>query len=284
MAVLFSDFRTQWREDVLLFGRASTRTVRDSHMRLIAKHFAGKTLEEVAAPAAAQSLVRTLSLSQLPKSVNNVWGTLRAALHYARRQGLIVAVPEPDLPKKSFRPGKFLLPEQMHQLIRHSVGKEQAFHALLCETGLRIGEARGLHASDIRGTVLTVNKSMWRADLQDPKTRASFRSITISVQLTRLLQPWIVPGAAIFPVSLTTTSKRLKSACAKAGIPEVSHHVLRHSNKSLLYILERDKVVRDIRLGHALQGMDGVYIHPTQLMDGPCVEALAEILYKGVKI
>jgi integrase len=59
---------------------------------------------------------------------------------------------------------------------------------LMAETGLRISELRGLRWEDLAGDTLTIQRSMWKNHVNEPKTAASKAPIPIPRQLAELLE------------------------------------------------------------------------------------------------
>jgi integrase len=58
---------------------------------------------------------------------------------------------------------------------------------LLAEAGLRAGELAGLRLEDVELDRITVNRSIWGGEEQDPKTQSAVRIIALSSQLADLL-------------------------------------------------------------------------------------------------
>ena len=66
-----------------------------------------------------------------------------------------------QLPKMVKTQQDWLTLEQMQKLLRGCSDVNKPLVALLCETGLRIGEALGLQTGDINGQTLTVRRSIY---------------------------------------------------------------------------------------------------------------------------
>jgi len=235
-------------------------------------------------PQAIQGAYARLSAQGLaPRSVRQAHVVLHSALRQAMRWGMVgrnaadgVIVPRPEPSEMAT-----LTAEQLHKLFESTRG--QALHAawvLLATTGMREGEALGLRWSDIdmeEGT-LVVRRALQRHGraglvMVDPKTARSRRTIHLSrvaVQaLTehraqqreiRLLagSAWRTDyGALVFcarsglPMGSSWLNVVFKRELAKAGLPGIRIHDLRHTAATLLLTRGvHPKVVQDM-LGHS---------------------------------
>ncbi|MPZ51025.1 MAG: tyrosine-type recombinase/integrase [Dehalococcoidia bacterium] len=158
---------------------------------------------------------------------------------------------------------------------------EDRFHALwvlLTTTGLRLGEACGLQWKDIdleRGS-LTVRRALQRQKgvgfvFVEPKTRLSQRKVhlppgtlaVLSAHRKRQLEERLKAGAfwqeqdlvfcrpAGSPLEATNLLPEFHRALAKAALPKIRIHDLRHTAATLLLKMgEHPKVVQEM-LGHS---------------------------------
>jgi integrase len=158
---------------------------------------------------------------------------------------------------------------------------------LMAATGLRRGEACGLHWDDVdfeAGVVLVRHNVVPVGEevvIQTPKTRRSRRRVTIgrdSVQLLRdrlarerehrvsLGAGWhdhglVFPALDGSPQNPTTVSSRFKALVRAAGLPPVTLHALRHAHGTLC--LEQGMPIHVVpqRLGHDPAMLLRVYAH-----------------------
>jgi len=161
------------------------------------------------------------------------------------------------LPPHTFH---FLSPEEADLLLAHSSGvwKDIIFTGL--KTGLRRGELKGLSWSDINwhNKTLTVRQSWSEASqcLDTPKSNRE-RHIPLTNQMVEMLLRRKQTNGIVFPneVGKRFTANRLNvelsKACTRAGIREISCHVLRHTFASHLII--NGASIKEIQelLGHA---------------------------------
>src|ERR1700674_338361 len=218
-----------------------------------------------------------------PRSVRQAHVVLQSALRQAMTWGMVgrnaadgVIVPRPEPSEMAT-----LTSEQLHHLFESTQG--QALHAvwvLLATTGLREGEALGLRWSDVdmEKATLVVRRALQRHGtaglvMVEPKTAGSRRTIHLSriaVQAlvehrARQREMRLVAGAAwrtdfgdlVFcartgmPMASSWLNKVFKRELAKAGLPRIRIHDLRHTAATLLLIRGvHPKVVQDM-LGHS---------------------------------
>ena len=112
-------------------------------------------------------------------------------------------------------------------------------------TGLRIGEAAGLHVDDLDldNGVIYVRRSVWNGQELEPKTDNAVREIDIDPTLVALLREHIgsTRGMRVFesrngsPLSSGNIRRRvLQPLLEQLGIPKAGLHAFRHSRVTLL--------------------------------------------------
>jgi len=135
--------------------------------------------------------------------------------------------------------------------------------AMASFAGLREGELRGVQWPDYTGTELTVNRSIWKAVINQPKTRASRDAVPVIAALAMILDEYRRSmgnprDGAIFhsgdgePMDMDKLAQRLiRPAIEAHGVPWFGWHGFRRGIASNLYALgANDKVVQRI-LRHA---------------------------------
>jgi integrase len=214
-------------------------------------------------------------------------------------------------PRKEHREITPLTVEQIHQLLEAASGHPQeALFVLALHTGLRRGELLGLKWQDISFTegTLQVRRILNRVPTKmvkevgqryieaEPKTKKSRRNIFLTESAldalkqhqSRQMDARLKAGAAwenhdyVFctPLGRHLTPGhdalvQLKKLLAKAGLPEIRFHDLRHSSASLLLSLGvHPKVVQEL-LGHTQISMTmDIYSHVLPTMQKEAMEKL----------
>jgi integrase len=184
--------------------------------------------------------------------------------------------------KPSKKKQKFMEIEDMKKLIqelKHENTPEANFFLILLKTGLRFAEALGITLNDIdfeRKTV-SINKTLAYKGSQKgtrafapTKNKYSIRTIIVDDAVLYML--WKNAKGADPDESIffrikgfqfnSTLNNKLKRACRKAGVPEITLHSLRHEHATYLVSQGISSMAVAERLGHADDSVTrAVYIH-----------------------
>jgi integrase len=147
---------------------------------------------------------------------------------------------KPNRPKQ-----RYFTQDQLPQIIQAAPGPYRVLLALLACTGMRIGEAAGLHLDDpdLENGVIFVRRSVWNGEELEPKTENAVREIDIDPVLVALLREHIGSSRRIrlfearngSPLSAGNIRKRiLHPLLDKLGIPKAGLHAFRHSRVTVL--------------------------------------------------
>ena len=145
------------------------------------------------------------------------------------------------LPPKRPKIRNLPTPQQIIQMVR---GTDIELPCLLALwLSLRISEVRGLQFGDLKGNVLTIQRSKLRIGSNDVvreinKTYSSTRQLIIPEYLIQLIQavPHQIETDFIVPAHYQTITKHLKKLSQKNGF-EMTFHDLRHLNASVMLAL-----------------------------------------------
>lgn len=217
------------------------------------------------------SLIKTYQLSR--KTVLNVVGVLKLVL--GRRVWMIWDL---DLGKPRRVRQPYFTQEQLRQIIDASPEAYRVLFALLAGTGMRIGEAAGLHLNDLDldNGVIYVRRSVWNGQELEPKTENAVREIDIDPALAALLREYVGLSrrTRLFearngaPLSAGNIRKRvLQPLLAKLGIPKAGLHAFRHARVTLL---RKNGTPADLQrqwIGHSSLKTTDRYAHTDQELD-----------------
>ncbi len=241
-------------------------------------------------------------------TVHHVHRTLRSALNTAVKQRLIPWNPAAfvELPERSrtethvWTPGD--VARFLHTCQNHRLGL--VFH-VIAFTGMRRGEALGLHWTDVDfdGPQLTVRWQVVDAgrgpQLGLPKTRAGIRTVPIDGTTRDLLKRhrraqaearvaagpgWVDTGlvftrengSMLRPDGVTHLFKQLVH---RAGVPEIRLHDLRHTHASLALAAGVDMKVVSDRLGHSTTAITAdLYTHVIPSVAREAADAIAALI------
>jgi integrase len=127
-----------------------------------------------------------------PKTVRNQLLLLQNVFSLAQELKLIEGCPVRKKHKPKFRRKKreAWSPDQLRSIIQAAPGEFKAFFFSAAFTGARLGELLGLqwkHVDFIKREFVIV-QSLWRNEINDPKTEDSARTIRMGNVLTQVLQ------------------------------------------------------------------------------------------------
>jgi integrase len=294
-------FLTHWLEDV---ARPSVRPrTYASYAQLLRLHLLpglGRVPLAKLSPQHVQSFLNSKQTEGLSaRTVQYLHAILRRALGQAERWGLVARnVARLVTPPKAARPEVQPLDiEQSRQLLAAARGDRlEALYIVAVTIGLRQGEVLGLRWQDIdldRG-LLTVAHQLQRIDgklvLTEPKTARSRRTLqlpavaieALHAHKLRQLEERLAAGPAwqdsglVFtttigtPLDARNVVRHFQTLLARAGLPRMPFHNLRHTAASLLLAQGLDiRVVQQV-LGHSQIALTAnLYAHvtPTLLKD-----------------
>lgn len=183
------------------------------------------------------------------------------------------------LPSKAKSPDAlhYWTPEQFSRFILSELYPEHiAIFSTLFWTGARLGEVQALTRSDVDLSAATISISKTvsyvpprRFVIQAPKTQAAVRTITIPRRLCAILADWIRlkpsknDSELLFRIRYQSNLEELfRKHAAKAGLPPIRIHDLRHSHASMLVDMGFPPIVIRDRLGHKdIQTTLNIYSH-----------------------
>jgi integrase len=238
--------------------KPSTRASRDLNVRRILPHI-GSVLLTKLAPAHIRKVDDELAAAGLSgSSRRQAYGVLKAALHQAVLDRLIVASPftyVPWSPPVEEKEMGFL--SALDQARLYALNDEwTALWQFFVATGLRSAECFGLswRQVDLEGARLTVNQTLWRTpggwELTSPKTKNSRRTLQLAAEVVEILRTvksrqaaeahrlgdsWVNPDEFVFtreagqPLASYFVSHRLKKSLDAAGVKRCRVHDLRHT-------------------------------------------------------
>lgn len=247
----------QWMNEFMLDLKPSTRAEYQGAIeRYILPGLGARQLSKLSM-LDCQRFINALSLA--PGTVRNVYSILHNALDAARKARILPFNPADDLtlPRNSSKERRALTDEEYARFVDAARGEPSGnLFIFMGETGLRIGEARGLRWINVhfkKGEVRIVEQLAQRRRKEDPHEftapkRGSERTIYPTSaaldalkaerawqQGVRALGQWTDEYGLVFtredgtPIPYRTLDARLKRIGEKIGIPDISAHCLRHT-------------------------------------------------------
>lgn len=260
-------------------------------------------------PSDIEALLMSKRAAGLSAStVRTVYAVLRAALDIAVRDGLIrsnpaAAVKRPGVERKD---ACYLTAEDAEALLLAIDGDRlEALFRLMLATGLRRGEALGLHWADVdldRAALRvrwTLSRTSRGLELGEPKTERSRRTVplphpavdALRAHHKRQAAEQLAAGSLWQPTGLVFTSeigtaleprnvlRRFELLAGRAGLAGVRLHTLRHSAASFLLAAGTHTKVVQEHLGHSSYAITAdIYSHVAPAQQREAADRLGEAI------
>ena len=230
------------------------------------------------------------------KTVRNINQVISSALDLAVAQKIIPGNPTDacELPKVEHREMQTIPEEQLQAFFAEAraTGVYEMYYIELA-TGLRRGELLGLKWQDIdwKNGIIKVRRQIARVDgqiVEAPlKTKNSYRTVTISPQAIEVLKQqrakthdqYVFPSPNGGPISPDSVNNMLKRVLARAGIPKVRFHDLRHTFATIALQNGVDIKTVSGMLGHFSAGFTlDTYAHVTTAAQKEAAQTMGNVL------
>lgn len=270
----FFDAVVRFEAEFMVNQKLHTRRTMESEIgRRIAPTFGKMILEEIGPEHVNLAISRWKAAGLAPKTIRNLVGTLslirrhfglpqftKGTISFPKNHGVVDDQP-------------CFTPAEMSAIVNEAkTPTEQALYALLASTGLRIGEALGLHVSDVdlEKKIIHVRRSLFNDIEQTPKTKNGIRWMPIDNGLLRILKEYIKRrkngylfvdknGKTFTQPHLLVYS--LHPILEKLGIPKCGFHAFRHGRVSFLVQNNVPVTLIEQFIGHGSAAMIKLYTH-----------------------
>ena len=217
------------------------------------------------------TLLKTYRLSR--KTILNVVGVLKLVLGKKAWMTWTFDLGKPQRPAQ-----RYFTDVQMRAIIEAASGQYRTLFALLAGTGMRIGEAAGLHLDDVDfdGGVIYVRRSVWRGRELSPKTENAIRAIDIDPVLAATLREHVGEnkrlrlfearnGSPLHDVNVR--NRVLHPILAKLGLPKAGLHAFRHARVTMLRKNGTPADLQKLWIGHSSLRTTDRYSHTDQELE-----------------
>lgn len=226
-----------------------------------------------------------LSDGHSPRKAHTALKVLKVALRQAVDWNLLRSSPAQRVrsPKQPHQDLQVWSPAEAKAFLAAASGNRlYALYYLALDTGMRRGELLGLHWEDLdlAGSTLRVRRNLVeigaRIVVGEPKTRASRRTVVLSPDTVQVLKdhrlnqelelgslaPMVFASRVGTYVQPSNLARSFRALTAKAGLPRIRLHDLRHTAASLAIRNGADLKALSERLGHANPSITlNVYYH-----------------------
>jgi integrase len=319
-ATPFSVFAARWQEEVLIHKKASTSATVKGHINNLLIPAFGKLAVGDIDSERVQSFLNRMMGNASPKTVKNIWTTLRIMWNSAVAWNYVTGELRVELPKARRLRMRCYTVQEVKRILANANGPEHVFFWLAAETGLRDGELIALRASDVDVEKLSVEvtKAIWGRTEHSPKTEAGFRSICISARLGETIKEYLVgrtdgylfqsdsgnpwDASNVLDRKLNTLLERLQipkidpkllakivgkdrtieqATRSERRAASLGLHSFRHTNATAMDSLAIQQQIRKQRLGHCGNSVTENYTHTFTQDERDAAEKLGEFFGTG---
>ena len=201
-----------------------------------------------------------------PKTIRNIVGVLK--LIVGERVWRDWELRLPEIPVKEQR---CFSPDEMRRIVNTTTGQWKVLFATLAGTGMRCGEAFGLHVDDLdlRDCRISIRRSVWNGQEGSVKTKCGYRTVTIDPALGEMLTAHLNgrTSGRVFQTNRGTpyckgnVRRKLNEVLKKLKLPKAGLHAFRHGRVS---VLQANGVPGDLVkewVGHSNLHTTSLYTH-----------------------
>ncbi|HKV81006.1 MAG TPA: tyrosine-type recombinase/integrase [Candidatus Sulfotelmatobacter sp.] len=174
-----------------------------------------------------------------PKTIRNVLGVLKLILGEKVWREWKLSLPETPLKEQ-----RCFSPAEMRDIVNAAKGQWKVLFATLASTGIRCGEAFGLHVEDLdlEAGRIYVRRSIWNGQEVSVKTKRGYRAVNIEPTLVEMLTAHLGQRKAgrVFQTSRGTpfcksnVRRKLNQVLRKLKLAPAGLHAFRHGRVSVL--------------------------------------------------
>ena len=191
-----------------------------------------------------------------PKTIRNIIGVLKMILREKVWRDWNLT-----MPKEEVREQRWFTPSEMSQIINVATSQWKVLFATLAGTGMRCGEAFGLHVEDVnlaKGKI-TIKRGVWNGEEVSPKSKNGRREVNIEPALVQMLAGHLGDrkSGRVFatrsgtPFCKSNVRRKLNQILSKLNLPPAGLHAFRHGRVSMLRASGTpDELVKDW-VGHS---------------------------------
>jgi integrase len=235
-----------------------------SAMRRVLTYFGDMKLSDVSTEV-LEGFVAKQQTS--PAHVRNLVKYFRIIWKSAKKWGYVNFNPfsEVEFPRSSRKEPRFFTELELRVILNGATEPDRTLYWLLAQAAIRIGEAIALtwDTVDFELGNISIRTSVWRGEIQTPKSNASVRTIPLSPLLSEHLakyQEFWTPN----PYNLLFANTKgkpwkadnllvhhLHPLLKRVGIQRTGFHAFRHASATILDRMKAPLKVRQQRMGHA---------------------------------
>jgi integrase len=292
-----AEFAEIWKVQVLTHRKPSTIHAATSHLQHhVVPRLGIRRLDEIGRET-QQAFITFLAPKVARKTLLNICGTLSSMLGTAKKWGYItegVDIGALEFPTRQVRTrARFFTAEETRKIIGAAEQPWRTMYAIAAMTGLRSGELFGLSIDDLdfERKEIHVRRSVWRGEIQTPKSAKSEAVLPMPEALAAMLKAYLSEWRPNSLRLLFTNQRgnpfigenvirdRLAPLLGELGLPRAGFHAFRHTHTSLLLESGASQAVTQAQLRHSDPKTTlGIYGHVLGDSQRAAAEKVAEVL------
>jgi integrase len=273
----FSFEATWWRENRLALCKPSCQETMGSHLdKYILPRFGSLPIAAID-ERRVQEFITDLSRTEhvwpngrrsrlSPKTIRNIVGVLKQVIGKKVWKEWNLRMPE--IPVKQQR---CFSPDEMRLIVNAATDQWNVLFATLAGTGMRCGEAFGLHVEDldlVAGKIF-IRRSVWEGEEVSVKTKQGYRVVNIDPDLVRMLADHLGKRTSgrVFqtrngtPFCKRNVMRKLNEILKKLNLPKAGLHAFRHGRVSVLQAMGVPGDLVKEWVGHSNLHTTSAYTH-----------------------
>ena len=241
-----------WKENRLLMFKPSCQETMGSHLeKYLLPRFGSLPIAAIDGRR-VQEFITDLSRMEYkwpkgvkrrlsPKTIRNIVGVLK--LIVGERVWRDWELRLPEIPIKEQR---WFSPDEMLRIVNAATGQWKVLFATLASTGMRCGEAFGLHVDDLdlKAGKIDIRRSVRDGEEGSVKTKRGYRTVTIDPVLVEMLTKHLNDRTSgrVFqtnrgtPHSRNNVRRKLIQILKALNLPPAGLHAFRHGRVSVLRV------------------------------------------------
>jgi integrase len=247
----FASEAAWWKENRLPVSKPSFQETAGSHIdKYLVPRFGSlpiSAIDERRVQEFIADLTRTeyvwpngVSRKLSPKSISNIVGVLKKQIlgeKVWREWNL-------SLPENPLKEQRYFSPDEMLKIVNAATGQWKVLFATLASTGLRCGEAFGLHVDDfdLANGRIYVRRSVWNGEEVSVKTKRGYGAVNIEPALVQMLTVHLGErsGGRAFqtrtgtPFCKSNVRRKLNEILKSLKLKRAGLHAFRHGRVSVL--------------------------------------------------
>lgn len=235
--ITFRDLAERWLGTLKAHLKPSSYTRRETSVTNLSETLGSQTLRSITS-GVCDAWAASRGTDLAASTYNNERDTLILVLGFAKREGLLLDNPAEQLPRRRLPRNSLIIPtrDQFSKLVGmlRSGGVRRQEAAVLVEllaySGMRLREATSMRWRDVnfeknRFVVTGGEGGTKNHEMRDVPLFPSLRSFLVDLS-SRRGPVEIAPDG--FVCGIASAKRALEYACKKAGLPDFTHHAMRH--------------------------------------------------------